>query len=131
MNAMVRHFFRYQFPAVAWAAMIFIASSIPGHNLPKFALMINDKVIHATIFFVLGMLVYRALEPRVKVEIFNWRRLLLAVTVVVAYGFVDEFHQSFVPGRTVDIKDASADAVGGIVAGIIIYFASFRKRNAV
>lgn len=128
MNSTIKHFFRYQFPAILWAVFIFVASSIPAHKLPKFALMISDKVIHASIFCVLGLLVYRALEPRVKADFFSWRRLMLAVAAVVIYGFIDEFHQSFVPGRSVDIRDASADAVGGVVAGIVLYLASFRKR---
>jgi VanZ family protein len=129
MSPLVKHFFRYQFPAIAWAAVIFYASSLPASKLPKFALTINDKVIHGTIFFVLGLLVYRALEPRVKSITFSWKRFLIAILAVVAYGFLDEFHQGFVPGRSVDIKDATADAVGGLISGIVLYLFSMRKRG--
>ncbi len=127
---MIKHFVRYQSPALIWAAIIFYVSSLPAHKLPKFALLISDKVIHAAIFLVLGLLVYHALEPRVKVNIFGWRRLLFAMVVVVVYGFIDEFHQSFVPGRKIDIMDATADAIGGVIAGAIIYiFASWKRKS--
>jgi VanZ family protein len=128
MSLLVKHFLRYQFPAIAWAAIIFYASSIPASKLPKFALMISDKVIHGTIFFVLGLLVYRALEPRIKSTAFSWKRFLVAILAVIAYGFLDEFHQGFVPGRSVDIKDATADAVGGLISGVMLYIFSLRKR---
>ncbi|MEM3396457.1 MAG: VanZ family protein [Thermoplasmata archaeon] len=35
------------------------------------------------------------------------------------YGIADEYHQSFVPGRTMDWKDAVADA-SGVFLGILI-----------
>ena len=129
MTKNLSHFFRYQFPAVLWAMLIFVASSIPGTKLPKLALLVNDKIIHATIFFVFGLLMYRALEsPAKKLGIFEWRRLSIAVVIVILYGFADEFHQGFVPGRTLDIKDAAADAVGGIISGAVVYLAALRKK---
>jgi VanZ family protein len=32
---------------------------------------------------------------------------------VVAFGISDEWHQSFVPGRSADVLDVLADAAGG------------------
>ena len=121
MNEQVKHFFRYQFPAIAWAVIIYLISSVPGSKIPKFAHLINDKIIHASIFFIFGLLVYRSLEPRVKPETFNWTRLFISIGAVIIYGLSDEFHQGFVPGRTEDILDATADSVGGICSGIVVY----------
>lgn len=131
MKSAVIHFVRYQLPAAVWAISIFILSSIPAHKLPKLALMVNDKIVHAATFLILGLLVYRALEPKVKTQIFNFRRLLTAVGAVIVYAFIDEFHQSFVPGRKIDIRDASADAVGAVIAGVIIYLYASRKRKLI
>ncbi len=41
---------------------------------------------------------------------------LLLWIVAVCYGISDEFHQSFVSGRTSSIADLLADAVGALVA---------------
>jgi VanZ family protein len=44
------------------------------------------------------------------------RIALATVAFCVAYGVSDEFHQSFVPGRTPDVADIYADAAGAIAA---------------
>lgn len=129
MNRYLGHFFRYQFPALLWAGFIFWISSVPYHRLPKIAHMVNDKIIHAGTFFVLGLLIYRAFAPLGAPKLFRWQRLVISVITVVIYGFFDEFHQAFVPGRSVDIRDASADAVGGLLAAVVIYALTRRDRR--
>ena len=130
MNEGLRHFLRYQLPAILWAVIIFVASSVPGTKLPGFFHLVNDKIIHASIFFLLGLLVYRALEPKVKPSSFDWRRLVIAISAVILYGISDEFHQGFVPGRTVDVVDALADSAGGVLSALIIWFHERRKPSA-
>jgi VanZ family protein len=120
----MKHFLRYKFPAVLWAIVIYIASSIPGAKMPRFIHHINDKLLHISVFFVLGLLVYLALEPRAKTPFLNWKRCAIAVLVVVVYGMTDEFHQAFVPGRTVDILDVTADTIGGLLAAAVVIIGS-------
>ncbi len=127
----MRHFIRFQLPAIAWAFVIFLLSSIPASRLPKFAHLFNDKVVHASIFFVLGLLIYLALEPKVRTASFDWQRLIIATSAVILYGVSDEFHQGFVPGRTVDVLDAAADALGGILSAFVILAREeWKRRNA-
>ena len=126
--AMLRHAVRYQLPAVLWAIVIFVASSIPATKLPRFSMMFNDKLVHAAIFFIFGLLVYRALTSRSAPDRFDWTRLFISVSAVIIYGLSDEIHQGFVPGRTVDVLDAMADAAGGLLAAGVIYFNLRRKR---
>ena len=40
---------------------------------------------------------------------------MVAVLIAVAYGVSDEFHQMFVPGRSAELADLGADALGAIV----------------
>ncbi len=128
MTEAARHFLRFRSPAILWALVIFTASSIPASDLPRIAHLVNDKIIHAVLYFILGLLIYRALEPRRTPPRFNWSRLVISVAAVVCYGISDEFHQHFVPGRSVDILDATADTAGGIVAALAIVFADRRAR---
>jgi VanZ family protein len=130
MSEEARHFIRFQMPAILWAAVIFVASSIPASKLPRFVHLINDKVIHFSIFFLLGILVYRALEPKVTPAGFDWRRLVIAISAVILYGISDEFHQVFVPGRTVDAFDALADSLGGVSSALFIWLNYRRKPSA-
>jgi VanZ family protein len=38
----------------------------------------------------------------------------LAAAITIVYGVTDEFHQSFVPGRSADAYDLAADAAGAL-----------------
>lgn len=113
-------------PVVAYAAGIFIASSIsqpPG--LPQ---IVTDKDVHGGLYAGFALVVLRALARR-------WARVTVltalgAIVVAVLYGISDEFHQSFVPGRSSDIADVAADAIGATVAvGIAWLIARFGARG--
>jgi VanZ family protein len=121
------HFVRYQLPAIAWAAAIFLVSSIPGSKLPSIAHFINDKLLHCTEYFVFGLLIYRALEPRKNRNKFSWMRLVIPVVVVILFALTDEYHQGFVPGRTEDLLDALADTLGGILSASLMYIIEKRR----
>jgi VanZ family protein len=46
-----------------------------------------------------------------------WQVCLL----VGLYGITDEFHQSFIPGRTADALDVAADVAGGLLGTWLMY----------
>ena len=121
MTIETKHFFKYKFPAIAWATLIFILSSIPGAKLPRWTFLHFDKVIHAGFYFILGLFVYRFLEPKEHSNSFNWKRAFVSVAIVVVYGIFDEFHQSFVLGRMADVIDATADTIGGLLSAMMMF----------
>jgi VanZ family protein len=123
------HFIRFQLPAIAWAVLIFLLSSIPAGKLPILAHYLNDKVEHAAEYFVFGLLIYRALEPAKNRNRFSWFRLVIPILVIIVFGLSDEYHQGFVPGRSVDMKDVMADTVGGLFAAIAIYIFERRRQT--
>ena len=57
------------------------------------------------------------------------RALALILGVPLLYGIVDEWHQSFVPGRDASLRDVVADAVGAAV-GIAAHVALTRRRDS-
>ncbi len=122
MNKKFNHILRYQFPAILWAVFIFIASSIPAKYLPSQTFFAFDKIVHITLFFIFGLLVYRALEPVNDSGNLNLARIFFSIAIVIFYGIMDEIHQGSVPGRTLDTYDALADTVGGLLAGVLIYY---------
>jgi VanZ family protein len=115
--------------AVVASAILFALSSIPitqPANIPHL-----DKVEHVIAYTLLGLAYYNAASAG------GLRRgkLLAAVTwgATVLYGLSDEFHQSFVPGRTADLDDILADSVGGFVGVVLaIYMREgfVRRRDA-
>ncbi|MDH3980911.1 MAG: VanZ family protein, partial [Gammaproteobacteria bacterium] len=45
------------------------------------------------------------------------------ITALTAlYGVLDEFHQSFVPGRNADVLDVLADASGALLGAGLLFF---------
>ena len=72
----------------------------------------DDKFGHFGIYGLLGTLVCR--QGR------GWRAAIGSLIVVSAFGASDEWHQSFVPGRSTDFRDWVADTSGAALA-IVLY----------
>ena len=88
---------------IAWAALIFAGSSVPGSDLPG-GIDPYTTLMHAAEYSVLGFLALPCVRGR--------NPLLLAVAACALWGFSDEFHQLFVPGRTCSVRDAIVDVAG-------------------
>jgi VanZ family protein len=104
-------------PVVAYMAVIFGLSSVS--RTPAFVSGV-DKYLHALLYGGLGALLVRALAG-------GWRQpvslavVATAIAVGAAYGVSDEFHQSFVPMRSVEAMDVVADTVGTALAALALY----------
>jgi VanZ family protein len=100
-------------PVVISMASIFFVSSM--HQPPSTGTF-SDKQSHAAAYGVLTLLLCRAMSAG-RAESLTASRAVIAVVVAALYGTTDEWHQHFVPGRTMDIADLAADASGAAVAG--------------
>lgn len=69
----------------------------------------QHPLAHASAFSILAMLVRWAVEPTPGATL--WAFLFAAM-----FGAVDEWHQSFTPGRASDIKDLAVDAMAAALA---------------
>ncbi len=102
-------------PVVLWMLVIFLLSSIPGNNIPRVGLLNADKIVHFSEYFILGVLLIRAMSnsfhgiPLISL-------VILSVVVACSYGAADEWHQHFVSGRVTDIFDLVADISGAFVS---------------
>jgi VanZ family protein len=106
---MTRKVLKKIWPPLVWALLLFLASSIPGDELPEFQAPFGlDKVVHLFLYMVLGSLALRAWSVR---RIAPW----IIFVFCVGYGITDELHQFFVPGRIPDVWDWAADSVGALI----------------
>jgi VanZ family protein len=119
---------RYQLPPLVWASLVFVESSIPGHAFPSTPFG-TDKVVHVAIFFILGWLSHRAFTHQSS-ELISKMSLYLTQVVTILYGFADEFHQLFVPGRSADMYDMAADALGGFLFIAVFLAVKLFRKNA-
>jgi VanZ family protein len=117
----MKRFWKYYFAPVFWAALIFWNSSRSNIHLPNYFFKNLDKIIHFGIYFILGYLITRALSggefKNLTCKIFS-----LSILLGILYGMSDEYHQLFVPGRSMDLFDLLADVAGIIIAQVAIYF---------
>jgi VanZ family protein len=81
-------------------------------SLPEFGPWFagKDKVTHGAYFFLTGLLAVRA--GRFGEGWSRAKTALFLVLAAVLWGCSDEIHQSFVPGRDVEIGDVLADVAG-------------------
>ena len=75
--------------------------------------LIGRKLVHAGEFALLCWLWIRALRPHVGQR----AALALALAVTLAYAISDEYHQTFVDGRSGSLRDILIDALGAAAAG--------------
>ena len=87
---------------------------------------ITRKITHATVYFLLCMLILLALEYIKKCKKIQ---IPMALLISLLYAVGDEWHQKFVYGRTSRLTDVIIDMSGATVAAILFYiFVSKRKR---
>lgn len=113
-------------PPFFWAVLLFIASSMPNFDVSAVGFGLSDKFWHVIAYLPLGFFLLRAV--RENPGLLAHSPLLSAFLIGVAYGVLDEFHQSFVPGRFADAADLLADA-GGLYIGILVQRV-FKKRTS-
>ncbi|MEH7546499.1 MULTISPECIES: VanZ family protein [Bacillaceae] len=128
--------------AILWMAVIFTFTQVPystgsstSSALEKLfaALHINldpsaidflnfivRKATHITVFGILAFLFFKSLEIYRFAYVLSW-------ILTVIYAMTDEYHQSFMPGRTASIKDVFLfDSVGAFLF-LLLTFLIVRK----
>lgn len=113
--------------ALLWVGVLFWESSVPGDPLKPLPFANFDKLVHLVIYSVLGFLLAMSLVKDWKAKSLYW---IFFISVIAAslYGVSDEYHQSFVPFRSCDIWDWTADTIGAS-AGAFLYLALLPKRK--
>ena len=109
--------FIFNFLKVYWV-ILFIATSYPSSNIPTFG--VGDKVEHMSAFFILGVLLNLTLIFQNKYPKLKVKSSLYTILIGSGYGIFDELHQLFIPGRSCDILDFSADFSGLVLAVVFI-----------
>ena len=118
-------------PVIAYMAMVFGLSSLSKLPAPPAGLSFYD--VHVVTYAGLGALTARATLRQAlgRLELSRvttghglrrapWRAVLGAIVISTLYGVSDEYHQMFVPGRTFDVLDIVADAIGSVAGAIAV-----------
>lgn len=71
------------------------------------------KAAHMFLYFTLVLLVWLALGPWVRGK---RRQMPLAAVLTAVLAGLDEYHQTFVPGRSGEVRDVCVDMTGALIA---------------
>lgn len=104
-------------PVVAFMALIFTASAMSSPPAPA---AVGDKTLHFAAYGTLGALAVRATSGATLAGASSGAALA-AWAITTVYGVTDEFHQRFVPGRTPEIADVLADALGAMATIVPVW----------
>ena len=133
---------------IIWMSIIFIFSNMNnresnGHSkgiinsiVEKFTgnsnntILVNKlnkpfrKIMHFSVYLVLSILIIHTLN------IYNsniHHKYIIVIIICFLYSLTDEFHQTFISGRSGEIMDSIIDTVGSIVG---VYLYNIIKKNS-
>jgi VanZ family protein len=78
----------------------------------------QDKVLHFGAYFVMGIFAWRSFKHITLPPIIL---ALITIAFCSLYALSDEWHQSFVPGRSSDVLDWIADTLGASFSVFLLY----------
>ena len=86
------------------------------------------KAAHMFLYFVLILLLWLALLPLIRSK---RNQVLLAAVLCAVLAGLDEYHQTFIPGRSGELRDVCVDLAGAAVAValvvLLLWAARWRK----
>jgi VanZ family protein len=112
-------------PPLAWMVIIFAFSAQHGGGHLPAAEVVLRKLGHAAGYLALTLLLLRALRRSGAAV-----ALSVAVGAALAYAISDEWHQSFVPGRTATARDVAIDGIGIALAALAATRTRLRQLTA-
>lgn len=105
-----------------WAGVMVTGTSLPSSAVPG-QVAAYDKFLHFTIYAIFAVLLVR---PMTEVAS-RWQAVVLTLTIALLFAAVDEWHQGFIPGRSMELADWRADSLGAVVGAV----AGSRRRHRV
>ena len=110
---------KYWLPPILWGLIIFSFSSlrVGSSNEIYWKDFVIKKTAHVVEYAILAVLLYRAM---IGSDVEKKKAIIFSMLIVSLYGFTDEFHQSFTPGREPRIRDVIIDTIGGAL-GVLTF----------
>ena len=118
-------------PPLILMGLIFISSSISMDGESehfKFLMGLTPTVQNLLHIPLFGLLSYLWLNALTKNGCLGKKKLIITIIITLGYGLLDEFHQTFVPGRYGSLTDMLLNIVG-IITGTVIYLQLQCRRN--
>ena len=106
----------YTVLTIGYMLLITLLSHVPQEDLPKSDLDSIDYPFHFAEYSILGFLLFRSITSD---ELLTFHPFYGSLLIGISFAILDEFHQSFVPGRHMSSIDMIFDSLG-ILCGTFI-----------
>jgi len=120
------HFFSYQETARVIMPILQWLFPLASHHTLYLMHVAIRKLAHITEFGAFSIAVFHGVRGERPGWKFEWA--LATLLIAVAYGGLDEWHQSFVPMREARVRDVVIDATGALLAQVLVWaYAKWRR----
>ena len=115
-------FLRTIYPTLIWFCLIWILSSLPSQHIPSVNIAFFDKLEHIGVYVVLSCLLGYWLSFK------DWKLtiVILIYLVLLLLAGLDEYHQTYIPGREVSLYDFMANSAG-IIIGFLFFLHQYDR----
>ena len=115
----MKKFILFWLPVILWMGFIYFLSSFHKIQVTEvgWANFVTRKLAHLTEYAILCFLFFRGFKKTTKISLME--ALMLSLVLTVIYSLTDEFHQTFISGRTGKALDILIDFMGAFIGFII------------
>ncbi len=118
-------FIYFHLPVIIYGSIIIIVSSIPRLKPPDLKFYAADKLAHLAEYGIFAYLTFRSfvnIKPNMDLTMV-WA---ISLIFLISFGLLDEFYQSFIPGRFSDLGDWLTDSLSAV---LVVTFLWMRRRR--
>jgi len=113
---------------LGWLGLIYFLSARTGSEAadaisPLFWLgTLVDEIAHLVLYGGLATLLLLGFWSWRSEGYGEFRWVWLAASLALFYGLTDEYHQTFVPGRSASLKDILIDGAGAMASALVWFY---------
>jgi glycopeptide antibiotics resistance protein len=125
--------FRYFWPAYLWGIIVLFLTGLPGNDLPSLSPYWEayhpDKIVHMGMFGMLMLLLTAGSYYKGgKIAVSKQLIFIYFITTTALGGIIELLQKWVFIGRSCDIQDFFADAVG-VILGFLFYKVVFENKE--
>jgi hypothetical protein len=114
-------------PAIAWMGLIFYLSSLSGTEASQGLESGAVSWLGDLRSYAAHIVLYAVLAALIQVALWGWslelqlRWAIVAAVLASLFGISDEYHQSFVTGRSATLMDGLVDSIAAFASSTLVW----------
>ncbi len=113
-------------PVLIVMGIIFFLSNQPDASLAVPRFFGSDKIFHIIAYAALAAAAVLAVADKFF-PAYSHKTSIQIIVFCTVYGISDEFHQTFIAGRTASVFDVFADIIGACLVLGVVFISACRK----